>query len=195
VAQTLARWGRVDILVTNAGEYVRRPVVELDVVDMRYSMAVNFYGALYAILAVLPHMLQQHSGHIVLMSTMDSKKGLPLDAPYVAAKFALTGFGEVLRQELHGAGVHVTTVLPGRVDTPMIADLRVPWISAKISAESVARATVRAIRKRSPEVIVPPAAIALYYLNTLSPSLGDWAARRLHLEGWKMETEKSGESL
>jgi NADP-dependent 3-hydroxy acid dehydrogenase YdfG len=183
VTETLARWKRVDILVANAGAYVRCPIPDLTVTEVERSMAVNFYGALYAILAVLPHMLNQKSGHLVLVSSMDAKKGLPFDAPYVAAKFALAGFGEVLRQELYGSGVQVITVFPGRVDTPMIATLQVPWISAKIPPEAVARAIVRAIHQRQPEVIVPLQARALVYLNTLSPRLGDWIARLFHLEG------------
>jgi NADP-dependent 3-hydroxy acid dehydrogenase YdfG len=183
VTETLSRWKRVDILMANAGAYVRCPIPDLTVAEVERSMAVNFYGALYAILAVLPHMLNQKSGHLVLVSSMDAKKGLPLDAPYVAAKFALAGFGEVLRQELYGSGVQVITVFPGRVDTPMIATLQVPWISAKIPPEAVARAIVRAIHQRQPEVIVPLQARALVYLNTLSPRLGDWIARLFHLEG------------
>ena len=185
VTETLAHWKRVDILVANAGAYVRCPIPDLTVAEVERSMAVNFYGALYAILAVLPHMLNQKNGHLVLVSSMDAKKGFPLDAPYVAAKFALAGFGEVLRQELYGSGVHVTTVFPGRVDTPMIATLQVPWISAKIPPEIVARAIVRAIHRRQLEVIVPFQARALVYLNTLSPRLGDWIARLFHLEGWE----------
>jgi len=183
--ETLARWGHIDILVANAGAYVRAPVTELTVADVERSMAVNFYGALYAVLAVQPHMLAQGSGHIVLVSSMDGKKGLPLDAPYVAAKFALGGLGEVLRQELQGHGIRVTTVFPGRVDTPLIDDIEVPWISAKIPPEAVARAILRAIHRRRPEVIVPLQARALYYLNTFCPRLVDWIVRKFHLEGWE----------
>jgi NADP-dependent 3-hydroxy acid dehydrogenase YdfG len=185
VRETLAHWERVDILMANAGAYIRCPISDLTVAEVERSMAVNFYGALYAILAVLPRMLDQKSGHLVLVSSMDAKKGLSPDAPYVAAKFALAGFGEVLRQELYGSGVHVTTVFPGRVDTPMIATLQVPSISAKIPPEAVAHAIVRAIHRRQPEVIVPFQARALVYLNTLSPRLGDWIARLFHLEGWE----------
>lgn len=185
VAETLARWKQVDILVANAGVYIRCPITDLTAAEVERSMAVNFYGALHAVLAVLPHMLDRKSGHLVLVSSMDGKKGIVLDGPYVTAKFALAGFGEVLRQELYGSGVHVTTVFPGRVDTPMIATLRVPWISAKIPPEAVARAIVRAIRRRQPEVIVPFQARALVYVNTLSPRLGDWIARLFHLEGWE----------
>jgi NADP-dependent 3-hydroxy acid dehydrogenase YdfG len=186
VDETLNRWGRVDIMIANAGEYVRAPIRKLTVEDIDYSMSINFYGGLYAVLAVLPHMLDQNSGHIVLVTTMDAKKGLPPDAPYVSAKFALSGFGEVLRQELHDTGIGVTTVFPGRVDTPLIDDLKVPWISAKIPPEVVARAILGGIRRRRPEVITPKYSAALYYLNVLSPRLADWVVRAFHLEGWQI---------
>ena len=185
VRDTLARWGRVDVLVSNAGLYVRRPIAELSVEEIEQSLAVNFYGGLYAVLAILPYLLQRHSGHIILVTSMDGKKGLPLDAPYVSAKFALTGFGDVLRQELRGSGINVTTVLPGRVDTPMIDDLGVPWISAKIPPETVARAIVSVLHRPRPEIIVPWQTKILVYLNTLSPRLGDWAVRRFRLSGWE----------
>lgn len=187
VAQTLSRWGQVDLLIANAGAYIRRPIRELTAADVERSMAVNFYGALYAVLAVLPHMLARGQGHIVLVSSMDGKKGLPPDAPYVAAKFALAGFGDVLRQELHGTGVGVTIVFPGRVDTPLIAGLEVPWISAKIPPETVARAILRAIRRRQPEVIVPWQTRLLLYAHVISPRFADWGVRFFHLEGWESQ--------
>ncbi len=195
VQQTLDHWGQVDILIANAGAYIRKPVRELTVADVERSMAVNFYGALYAVLAVLPHMLERGRGHIVLVTSMDGKKGIPPDAPYVAAKFALSGFGDVLRQELHGTGVGVTTVFPGRVDTPLIQNLKVPWISAKIPPEHVARAILRGIRRRQPEVIVPWQARLLIYAHVLSPRFADWAVRFFHLEGWEEPEEtKEGRS-
>ena len=185
VESVIERWGQVDILVSNAGEYIRAPFDRLTVQDLQCSLAVNFYGGVYAILAVLPHMRRRQSGHIVVVTSMDGKKGMPKDAPYVAAKFALTGFAEVLRQELHGSGIYVSNVLPGRVDTPMIQNLRFHWISAKISPDAVARAVLYALDKHKPEVIVPRLAILLYYANVLSPSLGDYFARLFHLEGWE----------
>jgi short-subunit dehydrogenase len=191
VTETLARWDRVDILISNAGEYIRCPVKELTVSDVEHSLAVNFYGGLHLVLAILPSMLAQQSGHIVFVTSMDGKKGIPPDAPYVAAKFALTGFAEVLRQELHGSGVYITNILPGRVDTPMIATLQVPWISAKISSQTVAQAIVRAIHRRSPEVILPLQARVLVYVNTFLPRLGDWFVRVFHLEGWELKPEQN----
>jgi len=184
VAETLAHWGHVDLLIANAGQYIRRPIAEATVADFEKAMAVNFYGSLYAVLAVLPHMLAQRRGHIVLVSSAEAKKGLPPDAPYAASKYALSGFGDVLRQELHGTGVHATTVFAGRIDTPLIADLKVPWISPKIPAEAVAAAIVRAIHRRQPEVFIPAGARLMVYIPALSPRLADWLACRLHLSGW-----------
>lgn len=189
VDRTLERWGRVDILIANAGVYVRSPIRDLRIEDLEFSMAVNFYGSVYPVLAVLPHMLERKHGHIVLVTSMDAKKGIPPDVPYVAAKFALAGFGDVLRQELHGTGVHATVVFPGRVDTPLIQNLKVPRISAKIPPEKVADAILRGIRRRLPEIIVPWQARTLIYAHVLSPRLADWGVRFFHLEGWEEDTE------
>jgi NADP-dependent 3-hydroxy acid dehydrogenase YdfG len=185
VEAVIDRWGRVDILVSNAGEYIRAPLPELSVEHFQRSLNVNFYGGIYATLAVLPFMQRQHSGHIVFVTSMAGKLGIRNDAPYVAAKFALTGFSHVLRQELRGSGVRVSNVLPGRVDTVMIEHLRFHPLSAKIPAEAVARAVLTAIEKNKAEVIIPPLAGLLYYIYTLSPRLGDALARLLHLEGWE----------
>lgn len=185
VQKTLSRWGRIDILVSNAGQYIRAPIQELSVQDLERSMAVNFYGHVYAALAVLPYMTGQKTGHILFVSSMDAKKGIPPDAPYVSAKFALSGFGEVLRQELDPAGIAVTILYPGRVDTSMIADLQVPAISAKIPAEQVAKAISRAIDRRPAEVLLPGFSYLLHLVNFISPRLADRAVRALRLRGWK----------
>jgi uncharacterized protein len=184
VEEVLAQWGRVDILISNAGEYIRAPITDLDPADLQRSLDVNFFGGVYCVKAVLPHMLAKKSGHIVFVTSMDGKIGLPPDAPYVSAKFALTGFCEVLRQEVHDSGIAVTNVLPGRVDTVMIEDLKFAWISPKISPESVAAAILNGIRKRKPIVIVPPQAKLLYYINVFAPTLSDRLSRLFHLEGW-----------
>lgn len=184
VRQVHAQWGKVDILVSNAGQYIRSPIVDVDPADIQRSLDVNFFGGVYCIKAVLPHMLHRKGGHIVCVTSMDGKIGLPPDAPYVSAKFAMTGFCEVLRQEVKEKGIFVTNVLPGRVDTPMIEHLQFSWVSRKISPESVARGIVHAIRRRKAVVILPPQARLLYYVHVLSPKLSDWAARAFRLEGW-----------
>ncbi len=181
---TLDTWGRIDILVANSGRYVRGSIEELTQADFQRAMDVNFFGSLRPILRVMPHMLRRGSGSIVLMNSLDGRWGLPTDAPYAASKFALRGLGNVLRQDLHGTGVEVMSVFPGRVDTPMIGYLRVPRVSPKIPAEAVARATVRGILRKQPEVIVPIEGVGLIGLNLLPPRLADWLVRHLHLQGW-----------
>jgi NAD(P)-dependent dehydrogenase (short-subunit alcohol dehydrogenase family) len=185
VQTVLDLWGHVDILVSNAGEYIRAPIVELDPAQIQRSFDVNFFGGVYCVKAVLPHMLARKEGHIVFVTSMDGKIGLPPDAPYVSAKFALTGFCEVLRQEVRDAGISVTNVLPGRVDTVMIEHLKFAWVSPKIPAEKVADAVLNGIRKRKLVVIVPAQARLLYYLNVFVPSLSDKIARYFRLEGWE----------
>jgi NAD(P)-dependent dehydrogenase (short-subunit alcohol dehydrogenase family) len=184
VRQVVEKWGRVDILISNAGEYIRAPIMDLDPALIQHSFDVNFFGGVYCVKAVLPHMLAQKSGHIVFVTSMDGKIGLPPDAPYVSAKFAITGFCEVLRQEVRDRGISVTNVLPGRVDTPMIENLRFSWISPKLAPEAVARAILTGIRKRQPIVILPAGAKLLYYINVFAPTLSDRLARFFHLEGW-----------
>lgn len=180
---TIRHFGRVDILVANAGVYVRSPAQEITAEIIENAMQANFYAGVYAILAVLPSMLAQRSGQIVVVTSVDGRKGMPLDAPYASAKFALTGFAEVLRQEVRDKGIYVSTILPGRVDTPMIDGLRVPRVSAKIPAQAVAEAIVKAILKRKPEMFVPSSGRLLVFVNTLSPRLADWFVRRFRLEG------------
>ena len=184
VQEVLKQWGRVDILISNAGEYIQGPIIDLYPADLQRSLDVNYFGGVYCIKAVLPHMLAQKSGHIVAVTSMDGKIGLPPDAPYVSAKFAMTGFLEVLRQEVSDHGITVTNVLPGRVDTVMIDHLCFSWVSPKISPESVARSILNAIRKRKPIVIVPPQAKLLYYINVFAPKLSDRLSRFFRLEGW-----------
>jgi len=184
VRETLARFSRIDICVCNAGAYIRGPIAGLTPGHFAESMAVNFMGAILLTYEVLPHMLQRRAGHIVAVTSVDGRKGLPRDAPYVAAKSALTGFMDVLRQELHGTGVYASTILPGRVDTPMIASLKVPLISAKIPADRVAKAIIDAVEHRKSEVVVPfwgPKSLLLAHL--ISPGMADWLIRLFGLEG------------
>jgi NAD(P)-dependent dehydrogenase (short-subunit alcohol dehydrogenase family) len=184
VDKAIARFGRVDIAICNAGIYIRGAAKDLPLEAIERCMNVNFYGTVHLIRAVLPLMLAQRSGHIVAVTSVDGRKGLPPDAAYVASKFAATGFMDVVRQELRGTGVFASTVLPGRVDTPMIATLDVPLASAKISSARVGRAVLRAVRRRRREIVIPfigPKALIVF--SALWPGAGDWLVRFLKLEG------------
>ncbi len=190
VDETIADHGFIDIVVCSAGIYVRRPARESRMEDFERCFAVNFLGAVTLIQGVLPHMLERRSGSIVVVSSVDAKKGLPHDAPYVASKAALTGYMDVLRQELHGSGVSACTVLPGRVDTPMIEHIRVPAISRKIPSARVASVIVRAIRRNRAEVVVPWAGPSfLILMGTLLPTFADWLVRTTKLEGWELRPD------
>ncbi|HTY01907.1 MAG TPA: SDR family NAD(P)-dependent oxidoreductase [Bacteroidota bacterium] len=178
------RWGGVDIVVAAAGQYVRVHGRKVTIGDVEKSMDVNFYGTVNVFLAVLPGMLQRASGRLIAISSVDGKKGLPFDAPYVAAKFAVTGFMDSMRQDLRGSGVALTTVLPGRVDTPMIGTLMVPWVSRKISPERVADVVERSLVSNKPEIIVPLLGPKLLlWAAALSSRFADGLIRLFRLEG------------
>ena len=188
VEDTHRLYGRVDCVVCNAGVYVRQPVRDLANDEIERCMAVNFYGAVALIKRVLPEMLRRRAGHIVVVSSVDGKKGLPPDGGYVASKFAITGYMDVLRQELRGSGVHASTILPGRVDTAMIAHLTVPWLSRKVPPGKVANAVIRALERKKAEIIVPylgPEFLVL--VNAISPRLGDWMVRVTGISGKEKE--------
>ncbi len=186
VKESMAQWGRIDLCVCCAGAYIRGRIQDATREDLEASIRVNYLGSALLVREVLPHMLARGSGHVVAVTSVDGKKGLPLDGPYVAAKAAMTGFMDVLRQEF---GVGVSTVLPGRVDTPMIARLRVPLVSAKISAARVARAVVRAIEADRAEIVIPFAGPkTLIVVSALCARAGDFLTRLFRLEGDEIST-------
>ena len=184
VARSAAALGPIDILVCAAGVYPRCAIERTTVELIEQTLAVNFYGEVYFALALLPEMLRARSGHIVMVSSMDGRKGVPPDGAYVVSKFALAGLTDVMRQELRPRGVGVTGVYVGRVDTAMVRDLWVPAISKKLPPAAVAGAIVRAIEADKAEVIMPAVgARLLILLNAVSSELGDLAVRLFGLSG------------
>ncbi len=190
VRKTIAQWGKVDYLISNAGQYLRAPVKSLTVQRLKQSMEVNFYGHVRVVLTVLPGMVARKSGHIVLISSIEAKKAIPSDALYASAKFALSGFGEALRQELNGSGVGVTMVFPGRFDNPMVAGLCLPGLPPNISTGRMAQAILAGIAHHRAEVILPSQMKLLHYLNVFFPRFGDWVAQVVRLQGWDAGSER-----
>ena len=117
IARAIERFGRVDVLVNNAGIISVGPVETMTAEDYRQAMATNFWGELYPILAVLPHMRAQGSGRIVNVSSVGGKVAVPHLLPYSTSKFALTGLTEGLRAELAKSRILVTGVYPGTIRT------------------------------------------------------------------------------
>lgn len=185
IKSVLDKWGRIDVFIANAGQYIQKYISDCEIEDIQNSMNVNFYGAFHGIKLVLSVVQKQKSGNIVIVNSLDAKKGIVGDGPYVAAKSALSGLAEVLRQEVKNDGIKVTSVYPGRVDTPMIADIQVPWISPKISTQKVVSAMLKGIIKSKPIVIVPKTYYFLGALNNIFPSMMDWLYHKFRLEGEK----------
>jgi short-subunit dehydrogenase len=183
VKETISAWGKADILIANAGKYIQDTSHEINIHSFEESMSVNFFGTLNAIKSVLTEMRREGKGHIVIINSLDARKGIIGDGPYVAAKSALDGFGDVLRQELKGEGINITSVYPARVDTPMIKNIKVPGISPKISPGKVAKAIIKGIIRNKATVMVPPLYFLLGPLNDLFPRFLDWAYRVLKIEG------------
>lgn len=112
-----AHFGRIDVLVNNAGFAVAGIVEEIGLDDWRRQFETNFFGAVALAKAVLPIMRGQRRGRIINIGSVSGKFGFPGMAPYAASKFALEGFSESLRLELLPFGVYVSLIEPGAFKT------------------------------------------------------------------------------
>ncbi|MGV3558219.1 SDR family oxidoreductase [Larkinella arboricola] len=112
-------FGRIDYLFLNAGISQRSTVAETDFSVYQRLMDVNFFGTIALTKAVLPLMLAQRSGHLVVTSSVAGKLGVKYRSGYCASKHALHGFYDALRAETHSAGLHITIVCPGYIRTPI----------------------------------------------------------------------------
>ncbi len=136
--------GPVDLLVANAGVGAPTRLDPMNTADVEKMYRVNVFGAIYSIEAVLPDMLARQRGHIAAVSSMAAYKGLPGESGYCSSKAALNNYLEGLRIQLRGRGIHVTTLCPGFIKTPMTAknEFHMPWL---LEADVAARRMVRAL--------------------------------------------------
>jgi len=111
--------GRLDVLVNNAGAMLLGPFEEADSEEWRRMIDANVYGVLYCTAAVLPVMRRQGSGHIVNVSSIAGRSASANSAVYNLTKFGVSGFSEALRQEVREAGIRVTALEPGYVETEL----------------------------------------------------------------------------
>jgi short-subunit dehydrogenase len=181
---TVGAWGRLDVLVNNAGVGILATVEQTTPEEFERLVRVNYLGAVHGVLAALPHMRRQGAGHVVNVASVVGKRASPFRAAYVASKFALVGFSEALRMELRGTGIHVTCVCPIGTATEFHDvepnRLGVPGRGGPIqSAEHVARAILRALRRPRAEVHPYPPARLLFLANALAPGLVDRLMMRL----------------
>lgn len=186
VLSTVAHFGRLDVLVNNAGILRMSPFMDMPVNEMREIFETNFWATIETVRAAIPVMEKQGGGHIVQVGSGVSRRGLPFMAPYAASKFALLGLTEGLRMELAPKGITMSLVLPGGTETEMPANLdrsRLPPTypsheRSRVSAERAARAVVKAVEGRHTEIHVPWWNRPGIWFSTLFPPLADRLIRR-----------------
>jgi NADP-dependent 3-hydroxy acid dehydrogenase YdfG len=171
----VARFGRLDVLVANAGIADQSPAHAGDPERWRAVVETNVLGTIYAVRAVLPHLLGQRRGHIFITSSVSGRESYAGEAVYIASKWAQVGYAHALRQEVADAGVRVTVVEPGIVDTPLTRDNPVvrPMLEATepLAPADVARAIVYAYRQ--PEHVL----VSELTIRPLRQKLPDWGAQ------------------
>jgi short-subunit dehydrogenase len=146
-AKVTEHFGRVDVLVANAGIGEITSARKFDIEVVTQVLSVNVLGALNSVAAVLPEMLARGSGQIVGISSLAAFRGFPGSGAYCASKAALSTFFESLRGELRPQNIYVTTIHPGFIDTPMTRG-RVRQMPFLQNAERAARQMVDAIEAR-----------------------------------------------
>jgi short-subunit dehydrogenase len=140
-------FGKIDVLVCNAGIGSPAHAKNLTNQGVRQVIEVNFLGAVYAVNAVLPQMIEQQNGSLVAISSLAGIRGLPRSASYSASKGAMTNFFESLRIDLIGSGVNVTIIQPGFIKTPLTAD-RANKLPFLMELDDAIPHFVRAIEKK-----------------------------------------------
>lgn len=117
VHDVVARTGRIDVLINNAGVIKVGPLAHMNVADFEEAMSVHFWGPLHAMLTALPVMQRQRFGRIVNVASIGGQVAIPHLTPYCASKFALVGLSDSIRAEVARDGIYVTTVAPGLMRT------------------------------------------------------------------------------
>lgn len=176
VAETLSRFGRLDVLVNNAALPLHRSVLRTEPEDVARVLRVNLESPIRATLAALPAMLRQRAGSIVNVSSFVARVVPPRESVYAASKAGLSAFSEGLWHDLAGSGVHVAIVHPGAIDTEMWQQRDDPggYRGARLAAERVADAILDAVARRRFEVTVPrgsPRLVLARWLRLLAPGL------------------------
>jgi NAD(P)-dependent dehydrogenase (short-subunit alcohol dehydrogenase family) len=186
IREASERFGRIDVLVNNAGVIQVGPVESMTLEDFEEAMNVMFWGVVYPTLAVLENMVGRRSGRIVNITSIAGKVSVPHMMPYNCAKFAAVGFSEGLRAELSGKGVSVTTIAPGLMRTGSYLNAlfkgqeedEAAWFSlgasmplVSMSAERAAKQIVEATRTGQSERILTAPAKVLARAHGVAPGV------------------------
>jgi hypothetical protein len=184
-AQIHARYGRLDILLNNAGYGAFKPFGDTRLSEFQAMMDVNFFGIVRCTQAVLPYMIRAGGGQIVNVASIAGKIGTAKSSAYTATKHAVIGLTEALRMEYRHTGIVFSAVNPGPVDTPFFerADPDGHYLrnlgSFIMPPEKVAKAIIRVMERRLPELDLPWAAAAGVRIRRLFPRMTESIAARL----------------
>lgn len=175
ITSVLAKFGKIDILINNAGIGMRKPFAETPIEVIEELMRTNYFGMVYCTHETLPSMIARGSGHIVNISSVAGKIGTLNIAGYCASKFAMNGLSESLYYELAPLGINVSVICPGPVRTDFnksFADTPPKSPDALVvSAEFVSAAVIRAIERRSFEVVLPRGLALICWVKRMVPNL------------------------
>ncbi|WP_394526078.1 SDR family NAD(P)-dependent oxidoreductase [Lacrimispora sp. JR3] len=137
VQAALDKFGRIDVLVNNAGIEANGSIAETTLEKFDQVMKVNTYGAFYMSKLVVPHMMERKSGSIIFMSSTSAQTGASASSAYASSKSALHGLTKTLARDLAPLGINVNAICPGPIDTDMVADLSEEvkdWVKSRIYA-------------------------------------------------------------
>jgi short-subunit dehydrogenase len=172
--RTLTRFGRVDVLVNNAGVSWSRPLASTRPDDLIGVLEVNLLAALLLTRAVLPGMLDRRHGAVITIGSLSGR--VAMEPLYSASKYGLRGFSLALRRQLAGTGVSASLVSPGKVRTAMTAHVNADMPEPEVVATAVADLVAHPRR----EVVIPGRHYAIAWLEQALPRMADLAYRRRH---------------
>ena len=184
VERTIARFGRIDLLINNAGvgQYGYPTQVDTDISKQLFD--VNVFSLLALTQLVIPHMKQQRSGTIVNIGSVGGKVGLPWAVMYCATKWAVHCIDDSLHRELKGSGLRVMKVCPGIVDTKFREHVlageapgRVEDIRRTVSPDQVAAGILAGVERKKRIVFVPWIGRIFTSLEFFAPGVMDWYLR------------------
>jgi 3-hydroxybutyrate dehydrogenase len=187
MAHVVERFGRIDVLVSNAGVQVIAPLEDFAFADWRRVIAIHLDGAFLCTRAALRQMYKQRSGSIIFMGSVHSKEASVLKAPYVAAKHGLMGLAKVVAKEGAKYGVRANVICPGFVRTPLV-DKQIPEQAKTLGIS--AQAVVRDVMLKDTvdgefTTVEDVAAAALFFASFESNALTGQSLTISH--GWSMQ--------
>lgn len=157
VEETVRRYGRIDLLVNNAGMPKHKEIYRISLDEAEEVMRTNFMSCLWTTFTAIPHMLAEGGGCIVNVSSFVTIVTPTYEAIYTASKGAMNGLSRGLWNDLEGSGIHTLLVHPGPFDTEVWQKLEEPghYDGPVYSPESFARELLEAIEKKKHEVVIP----------------------------------------